>query len=606
MEKKKEMIREDIDQKYKWRLTDIFKSDEEWEKAFKNLSVPVEKLLKLQNTLSDSPQNLADALEIEQECSILVMELYVYAKMSKDLDNSNSKYQGMFDRIIAEYYKVSATTAFLAPEISSIEEEKLRQWTKDEERLFIYKHSIDNLIRNKKHILSEKEERILSGAGPVAEGIEEAFSMLNNVELDFGEILFSDGSKEKLTHAKFGKYREHPDREVRRQAYENMHKSYGQLKNTIAAIYTTSVKGDIFFAKTREFESCVQKAMFSDNLDEKIYTSLIEAIHKYLPSFHKYLELRKKVLKLDELHLYDCSVPITEEISSHYEFEQGKEILNEALAPLGEKYIRDMNTLFSGGSIDVYETPGKTSGAYAWGTYKSHPYMLLNWSYRLEDVFTFAHETGHCMHSYNSNKTQEYVNSHYPIFLAEIASTVNENILLKYMTAKCDVKTQKGKKEKAYLINHFLEDVKNTVIRQTMFAEFEYIVHQKIEQGEAMTSESLCGLYEDLLKLYFGEGVVYDEYMNHEWSRIPHFYSSFYVYKYATGFCAAAKISQKIVLEGEVAVKKYLEFLSAGGSDYPANILGKLDIDMSEPDAVLSTMKEFDRKVHELEKLLLE
>jgi len=605
MEEKKEILREEIDQKYKWRLSDIFETDDSWEKAFKELSTPVESLLKLQNKLAESSGILADALDLEQECSIKVMELYVYAKMNKDLDNSNSKYQEMFDKIVSEYYKVSATTAFLAPEISSIEEEKLRQWTKEDERLFIYKHSIDNLIRNKKHILSEKEERILSGVGPVAEGIEEAFSMLNNVELEFGEIVFSDGTKEKLTHAKFGKYREHPDREVRRQAYENMHKAYGDLKNTIAAIYTTSVKGDIFFAKTRGFDSCVQKAMFSDNLDEKIYTSLIEAIHKYLPSFYKYLELRKKVLKLDELHLYDCSVPITEEISSHYEFEQGKEILKKALTPLGEKYNKDMDKLFAGGSIDVYETPGKTSGAYAWGSYKSHPYMLLNWSYRLEDVFTFAHETGHCMHSYNSNKSQEYVNSHYPIFLAEIASTVNENILLRHMIKGCDETTEKGRKEKAYLINHFLEDVKNTVIRQTMFAEFEYIVHQKIEQGEAMTSQALCGLYSELLKLYFGQGVVYDEYMNYEWSRIPHFYSSFYVYKYATGFCAAAKITEKIALEGATAVEKYLEFLSAGGSDYPANILGKLDIDMSQPDAVISTMEEFDRKVDELEKLLL-
>jgi len=533
-----------------------------------------------------------------------MMELYAYAKMNKDLDNANSKYQAMYDSVVSEYFKLSASTAFLSPEISEIDEKKLAKWIKQEEGLFEYKHSLDNLMRNKKHILSEKEEKLLSGIGPVADGIEEAFSMLNNIELDFGEIEFDDGSKEKLTHGKFGIYREHPDRKIREQAYRKIHKAYGDFKNTIAAIYTTNVKGDVFFTNVRGYESCISRAMFEDNLPSSIYTNLIDTIHESLPLFYKYLALRRKMLLLDDLHLYDCSVPIVKQPEKKYSFDEAVEILRKGLSPLGEKYLKDMENLLTGGWIDVFETPGKTSGAYAWGTYKTHPYMLLNWSDRLDDVFTFAHETGHCMHSYYSNKTQSYGNSHYPIYLAEIASTVNENILLKHMIQNCDESTIDGKKDKAYLINHFLEGVKNTVFRQTMFAEFEMIVHERQENGEPLTSESLSFLYENLVRLYFGMEIEFDDYMKYEWARIPHFYNSFYVYKYATGFCAAAQITQKIETEGQSAVDQYLEFLSSGGKDYPGNTLNKLGIDMSQPDAVNATMQLFAQQLDALEKLL--
>jgi oligoendopeptidase F len=601
----KQWTRNEVDERYKWRLQDIFENDQTWEDALVALAGPMEKLITYKGRVGESSETLVQTLILEQECSMIIMELYTYAKMSKDLDNSNPDYQAMYDRIVGEYFKLSAQTAFISPEISAIDESILRKWMHGEKELSEYKHMLDDIIRNRTHILSEKEEKLLSGVGPVADGIEESFSMMNNVELDFGEVLMPDGEKVKLTHGKFGSLREHPDRSVREQTYRCLHTAYEQFKNTLAAIYTTSVKNDVFFSKARGFESCMSKAMFSDNLSTKIYTQLIDAIHKALPSFYQYLDLRKKVLGLDELHLYDCSVPITEEITSHYEFNESKDLLINGLSPLGDDYLDAVRKLTAGGWIDVYETKGKTSGAYAWGTYKSHPFMLLNWSGRLDDVFTLAHETGHCMHSYHSNQKQGYANSHYPIFLAEIASTVNENILLRHMIGQCDDETPEGRKEKAYLINHFLEGVKNTVFRQTMFAEFEYLVHKKIEQGEAMTAQALSDLYVDLLKLYFGNDVVIDEYMKYEWARIPHFYSAFYVYKYATGFCAAAQITQQIFREGKPAVDAYLEFLSAGGSDYPAGILSKLGIDMTKPDAVQSTMEEFDRERKALEKLLL-
>lgn len=605
MDNNTEKKRSEIEEKYKWRLADIFESTQKWEEALTGIKLTINDLIALKGRVCESPEYLFKALDLDTKCSKYMMELYVYAKMNKDLDNSDSVFQSMYDRIVTEYFKLSADTSFLAPEISAMDADVLRNWISENEDLSIYAHNLDNLIRNRKHILSEKEETLLSGMGPIIDSVEETFSMLNNIELDFGEVTMPDGQKVKLTHGRFGSLREHADRSVRQQTYEKLHTAYGNFKNTIASIYNGSVKSDAFMARTRGYESCMSKAMFADYLPEKIYTNLIESIHEALPSFYRYLELRKKILGLEELHLYDCSVPMVLESSREYEFDQSKQILLNALSPLGEKYLNDaVETLFAGGSIDVYETPGKTSGAYAWGSYQSHPYMLLNWSSKLNDVFTFAHETGHCMHSLYSNRTQTFNNSHYPIFLAEIASTVNENILLRYLLDQCDTDTPEGKREKAYLLNYFLEGVKNTVFRQTMFAEFELIVHDRIEKGEAMTAQDLTELYGTLLALYFGPGVVIDDYMKNEWARIPHFYTSFYVYKYATGFCAAEKITQKIFDEGDSAVESYLEFLSSGGKDYPANTLKKLGIDMTTPDAIENTIKTFDDNLKLLETLL--
>lgn len=595
--------REEIDEQYKWDLKDIFISDESWETAFNELNTVASKLEGYKGRLSESSVVLAQALTIYQRASADLMELYTYAKMSKDLDNRDPVHQGMYDRIVSEYFRMSAITAFMDPEISSIDESTLRQWITNETALAEYSHFLDNLIRNKDHILSENEERILSGIGPAIDGIGEAFSMLNDVELDFGEVEKDDGSKIKLTHGTYGALREDKSRKVRSQTFEKMHDAYRSFGNTIAAIYTSSVKSDVFFAKTRKFDSCMNKAMFADQLPDKIYTNLIDAIHERLPSYYRYLELRKKTLKLEDLHIYDTAVPIVGETDREYSFEEAKTILREGLAPLGSDYLRDMEELMSGRAIDVYETPGKTSGAYAWGTYGSHPYMLLNWSGKLDDVFTFAHETGHCMHSYYSGKSQSFINSHYPIFLAEIASTVNENVLLKYLLGKCDVSSREGLETKAALLNHYLDGVKGTVIRQTMFAEFEYKIHLMVEEGKAVTAQVLSETYGSLLQLYFGDGVVIDEYMKWEWARIPHFYNAYYVYKYATGFCAAALISTQLY-EDVGAAGKYNKFLSAGGNDYPSNILGIMGIDMTEPEAVKTTMDLFEERVEELEDIL--
>ena len=596
--------RNTIDIQYTWRLNDIFESAETWEEALKNLDEPLNQLLSYKDRIHESAKNLALVLDLDQECSAQMMELYAYAKMNKDLDNGNPIYQAMFDRIVGAYFALSAKTSFIAPAISKIEEAVLRSWMQEEGALGKYRHYLDDIIRNKQHILSEKEETILSQAGPMIDGIEEAFSMLSDLELDLGEIELDSGEKVKLTHGNFGIFREDKNQQIRSQAYEKMHTSYQKFGNTIAAIYTSSIKGDVFFTRTRGFESCLEKTLFADNLPEKIYTRLIESIHEGLPSFYRYLSLRQKHLNLEKLHLYDCSVPLVETVDKEYSYEQAKQIVIRGLSPLGKTYIGHVEELLGSRSVDVYETCGKTSGAYAWGTYRSHPYMLLNWSGRLNDVFTLAHETGHCMHSYYSDHARPYVDSHYPIFLAEIASTVNENVLLRYMIENCDTSTLEGKKEKAYLINYFLEGVKNTVFRQTMFAEFEWLVHQKAEQGEPLTSQTLCSIYADLLRLYFGEEMIIDEYMTWEWSRVPHFYNAFYVYKYATGFCAATQISNMLFAEGEKAILRYTDFLSAGGKDYPMNLLKEMGIDISSPEAARTTMEEFDKDITLLAELL--
>ncbi len=595
--------RSDIDERYTWRLTDIFDSDESWEEALKTLTENTSRLENFKGSLSESPKVLAQALDIYQEGSELLMELYTYAKMSKDLDNKVPKYQGMYDRIVSEYFKMSSLTAFMEPEICATDEDMIQTWAETESTLAQYKHYLDNIMRNKQHILSENEEKLLSGIGPAVDGIGEAFSMLNDVELDFGEVDIGDGSKVKLTHGSYSSLREHKSRDVRSQTFEKMHSAYRSFGNTLAAIYSSSVKSDVFFAKARKFDSCMSRAMFADQLPEKIYENLIEAIHSRLPAYYRYLELRKEILGLDELHVYDTAQPLVGGSEKVYDFDESRNILVEGLSALGKSYIEDLKGFFDGRAIDVYETPGKTSGAYAWGTYGTHPYMLLNWSGKLDDVFTFAHEAGHCMHSYYSNRNQTFLNSHYPIFLAEIASTVNENILLRAMLKKCDTSSREGLIEKAALLDHYIDGVKGTVIRQTMFAEFEYKIHLMIEAGEAVTAQVLSETYASLLKLYFGENVIIDEYMNWEWARIPHFYNSFYVYKYATGFCAAAMISSQLT-EDPGAAEKYKVFLSSGGSDYPAEILRRMGVDMTEPDAVIATMDLFEERVSELSDIL--
>ncbi len=595
--------RAELDPKYTWRLEDMFADDQAWEAAYALVPAAIAAVSAFRGRLDESGAVLAEALKADHELSRQVMELFTYARMRRDEDNSRTVYQEMTDKAMVVYFQSQEATAFVMPEIARIDEERLRDWIENEPLLETDRHRLLDSLRHRPHILSEAEEVLLSKAGPVAEGIDDVFTMLDNVDIKLGTITDENGREVELTPSLFALCRENKDRRVRQDAFARMHEAYKALINTMGALYNTRVKVNRFHASARRHDTCLQAALFDDNLPESLYTGLIDTVKGSLPTLYRYLELRRRLLDLPDLHIYDTYIPVTDMPSRRFTFEEACDVLRSGLTPLGEHYMNDLETLLTDRWIDVYETEGKTGGAYSWGSYSSHPYILLNFAGTLSDVFTLAHEAGHSMHSYYSNK-RPYGQALYPIFLAEIASTVNENIMLRHLLGQCDVSTEEGRREKAFLLNHFLEEFRLTVFRQTMFAEFELIVHRKMEQGEALSAEGFSRIYEDLLRQYFGPGVVVDAFMRYEWARIPHFYNSFYVYKYATGLSCAVAIGQRILSEGRSAVGPYLEFLGAGGSDYPLVTLGKAGIDMTTTAPIEAAMAEFAKTLSEFEELV--
>jgi len=595
--------RAELDLKYIWRLEDMFASDDAWETAFKAIPAFVETVSAFKGRLSESSGVLAAALSADHALSMQVMGLFTYARMRRDEDNSRPVYQEMTDRAMAIYYQSAEATAFLMPEIARIEEETLRRWIDTDPALSEDRHRLLDSLRHRPHILSEAEEVLLSKSGPMAEGIDDVYTMLDNVDIKLGTITDENGQAVELTPGLFALCRENKDRRVRADAFARMHEAYKAMVNTMGALYNTRIKADRFYASARRHESCLGAALFGDNLPETLYTGLIDTVKHSLPTLFRYLDLRRRLLDLPDLHIYDTYIPITDMPDRRFTFEEACDVLRAGLNPLGDSYMHDLETLLSDRWIDVYETEGKTGGAYSWGSYGSHPYILLNFAGTLSDVFTLAHEAGHSMHSFYSNK-RPYVKSQYPIFLAEIASTVNENILLRHLIRQCDITSEAGRREKAYLLNHFLEEFRLTVFRQTMFAEFELIVHRKLEAGEALSAEAFCQIYEDLLRQYFGPGVIIDDYMRYEWTRIPHFYSSFYVFKYATGLSCAVALGQRVLQDGDQAVASYLDFLGAGGSDYPLATLAKAGIDLSTVAPIEAAMAEFAATLDEFKALI--
>ena len=591
--------RASIPEEYKWRMEDIYPSDAAWEEDLRRVKEMGDRLSDYQGRLQEE-EALVSCLLLDEQLSMTLEKVYSYAQMTKDLDNSRPESQSMQDRAMGIVFQLQEKTAFLLPELTGLDPDWLRDVTARREELKDFRHMIDNIIRSRAHVLPAREEQLMAMAAPALESMDNAFSMLDSVDLKRGEVRDEQGNPVALTDGLFGKFRESRDRRVREEAFATLHGAFKSMGNTIAALYAGQVRADVFAAKARGYADSLDAALFSDNLPRSIYTGLIQAVRDALPSYYRYLELRRNMLKVDQLHIYDCYVPIVELPDREYTYEQAKETVVQGLEPLGAVYRKDLERLLAGGWVDVYETPNKTTGAYATGVYGVHPYMLLNFSGQLGDVFTLAHEAGHCLHSQYSD-TQPYVNKDYPIFLAEIASTVNENILMRRMISECDASTQDGRKAKAFLINRYLEEFRGTVFRQTMFAEFELKAHQMAEAGEPLTAETLCGVYHGLLADYFGPDVAIDEYMDWEWARIPHFYRAFYVFKYATGFSAAAAISRRI-LAGE-PVTPYLEFLHAGGSDYPAETLKRAGVDMSTPVPVAEALREFGDLVEELASL---
>lgn len=593
--------RSDIPTQYQWQLTDVYPDESAWEAALADAQAKAGQLVGYQGRLSESRETFRTALRLFEQLEQQLERVYMYAKLNMDVDNSAAKYQAMHDRTLGALFRINESTAFLTPELTAMNPDTLREWVESDGSLTDFHHMADNIIRSRAHVLSTREEQLMAMVAPALESLDGAYSMLESVDLKLGDITDEQGNRVPLTHGLYGKLRDSRDRRVRAEAFETMHKAFAGMGNTIASLYAGSVRADWFAARARGFDTCLDKALFEDNLPRSIYTGLIDAVRAHLPVYHRYLDRRRRMLGVDKLHIYDSYVPLMDVPHEEYAYEQACQMVREYLAPLGEQYGRDLEKLLAGGWVDVYETPGKATGAYATGVYGVHPYMLLNFVGSLNDVFTLAHEAGHCLHTYYSD-TQPYLNKDYPIFLAEIASTVNENILMRGMMNGCDITTEEGRRKKAYLLNHFLEEFKGTVFRQTMFAEFELKAHTMAEQGEPLTGETLCDVYDGLLREYFGPDVEIDDYMRWEWARIPHFYNAFYVFKYATGFSAAAAITHDLLQGGDTS--RYLTFLHAGGSDYPAETLGRAGVDLTTPKPVDDALAEFASLLDQFEQLL--
>lgn len=592
--------RAEVENEYKWNIEDLYESDDLWQKDADKVSKMVEEFRGCQGTMSESAGQLLKVLKAQDEMEELLEKVYVYANQKYHEDTGNGTYQRLSARAQNIMALAGDAASYVEPELLAIPEETLKKFMREEPGLAHYERYINERLRTKAHVLSEEMEALLAKVYEIAQGPSNTFSMLNNADLKFGEIHDEDGELTHLTHGRYIRFLESKNREVRKEAFTTLYKKYGEFQNTLGSLMYTNVQQAAFYAKARHYESSLAAALDGGNIPVSVYDKLIEAVHDHLPAMYRYMELRKKALQLDELHMYDIHVPITKDIDMKIPFEEAKEIVKEGLAVLGEDYLEKLDEGFQNGWIDVYENEGKRSGAYSWGAYGTHPYVLLNYNDSLNHVFTLAHEMGHAIHSYYSDHEQSYTYAGYRIFVAEVASTCNEALLIHYM-----MEHAKDEKEKSYLVNYFLDQFKSTLYRQTMFAEFEKTIHGMVEQGEVLNGENLSDVYYKLNQKYYGDGVVSDPEIALEWSRIPHFYTPFYVYQYATGFSAAIAISKKILAGEPGIVEKYKEFLSGGSSKDPIDLLKICGVDMTSPEPVNEALSVFEEYLGELEKLLI-
>lgn len=591
--------RDEISEEMTWRLEDIFETDDVWEEEFKVLQEDIPKIKNYQGKLSESAQTLYDVFALQDELSGRLGKLYTYAHMRYDQDTTNSFYQAMNARAENILTLASSSMSFIVPEIIKIDEKKLETFLEEKEELKLYKKTLSEINRQRPHILNEREEALLAEVSDPLQTASQTFGMLNNADLVFPSIKNEDGEEVDLTHGRYVSFLESKDRRVREDAFKAMYKTYGKFINTFASTLSGNVKKDNFYAKVRNYDSARQAALDNNNIPEQVYDNLIEAVHEKLPLLHRYVALRKKVLNLDELHMYDLYTPLVKDVEMKISYKNAQDYVLKSLAPLGQDYVSIVKEGYDNRWIDVEENKGKRSGAYSSGTYETNPYILLNWQDNVNDMFTLTHELGHSLHSYYTRKAQPYRYGNYSIFVAEVASTCNEALLNDYM-----LKHLEDEKEKLYILNHFLEGFRGTVFRQTMFAEFEHDIHVQAQNGEALTADKLTEMYYDLNKRYFGEGVVSDEEIGLEWARIPHFYYNYYVYQYATGYSAATTLAKQI-LDGENgAVERYLSFLKAGSSDDPIEVLKKAGVDMASKSPIVSALDVFEEKLIEMEKLL--
>ncbi|HLR74416.1 MAG TPA: oligoendopeptidase F [Virgibacillus sp.] len=591
--------RSDIPEELTWNLEDIFATDELWEEELNELINDIPKIEKYKGTLGSSAQHLYDLFQLQDQLSERIGKLYTYARMRYDEDTTNSFYQSINSRAENALTLASRAMSYIVPEILDIEEETIGQFLKDKDELKLYEHTLNEIIRQRAHALSQKEEALLAQASEPLQSASQTFSMLNNADLKFPSIKNEDGEEVDVTHGRFTRFLKSSDRRFRKDAFKAVYQTYDQFKHTFATTLTSTVKKDNFYANVRKYDSARHAALSNNNIPEQVYDNLVEVINEKLPLLHRYVNLRKQVLGLDELHMYDLYTPLIKDVDMTVTYEEAKDHVLASLKPLGEEYINIVKEGYENRWIDVEENKGKRSGAYSSGAYGTHPYILLNWQNKVDDLFTLAHELGHSVHSYYTRKTQPFRYGNYSIFVAEVASTCNEALLNDYM-----INHLEDEQEKLYLLNHFLEGFRGTVFRQTMFAEFEHDIHVRIQNGEALTAERLTEIYYALNKKYYGDVVISDEEIGLEWARIPHFYYNYYVYQYATGYSAATTLAQQILDGREGAVDRYIDFLKAGNSDYPIEVLKKAGVDMTSKQPILDALNVFETKLTELETLL--
>ena len=590
--------RQDIPAEYKWRLEDIYPTDAAWEEDYKKALAAAERLAEYKGQLCSSAAKLLEYMQYDDELTVLLENLINYAQRRNDEDTRKSEYQDMVSRLETVFVEISSATAFVTPEILSIPDETLEQFYKTCPDMELYRRCLDRVRLKREHILSEEEEKILALTGEMMSSPDTIYSMFNDADLKFPDAVDGDGNTHQVTHGSFIPLMHSQDRALRKSAFEALYHVYGDFKNTTAATLAAQVKTLVFKARARKYSSTLEAALYGNEVPVEVYKQLIEAVHGNISFMHRYVRLRKKLLGVDELHAYDLYCPIVGDLDIKIPFEQAKQEVYDSLAPMGEEYRAILKKGFEEGWIDIYENEGKRSGAYSAGA-RVHPYVLLNHKDTLDSEFTLSHEMGHAIHSYLSNTTQPVCYADYVIFVAEVASTCNESLLMQHL-----LKTTTDKKRRAYLINYFLEQFRTTLYRQTMFAEFELIINQKCENGESLTADMLCEIYRDLNKLYYGEDIIIDSELDMEWARIPHFYYNYYVYQYATGFSAAIALSQRILNEGEGAVKDYIGFLSGGCSTDPISLLKGAGVDMTSAKPVNDALQLFNSLIDEMEQLM--
>ena len=591
--------RGEADSKYTWKLEDMVAEDSQWEQMFKEAAGEISEYASYKGRLAGSADTLYACLLFDDKLSQKIERLYVYARMRSDEDTTVQRYQDMFSRAQTLSYRAAENSSFLVPEILSMDRELLEQYMAADNGIGHFKRALEIILARRDHTLSGEMEELLAQSYDATQGASQIFTMFNNADVKFPVITGENGEGIQITHGNYISLMENQDRRIRKDAFEGLYSVYEQFSNTLAAAFSSNVKQAVFYAKAKKYASSREYYLADNEVPELVYDNLVKAVRENIVKLHEYTRVRKDVLGVDELHMYDLYVPMVAAADRRYTYEEAKSIVLEGLAPLGEEYLSLLKQGFDSRWIDVYENEGKRSGAYSWGTYGSHPYVLLNFHGTLNDVFTLAHEMGHSIHTWYSDRNQPFTYAGYKIFVAEVASTCNEALLIRHLLKKAG-----SREEKAYLLNHFLESFRGTLFRQTMFAEFEDMAHKKAARGESLTAESLCSIYRQLNADYFGPAMTVDRQIDYEWERIPHFYTPFYVYQYATGFSAAVAISSRIMSGEPGALEGYKKFLSGGCSMKPIDLLKLCGVDMSTTRPVDEALGFFGELIEEFKKCI--